>query len=228
LAAGSKVVEQSKKPVVRRGSYAVIGPATRARILNVALQCLIEVGYFGTTTLLVQKRARVSRGSLLNQFRTRADLMVAVSDHIIQERGKAFHRASVAADNDRQRFEELVDVQWDALRGPGGLARLEIYVAAVSDPGLKKRFEARNLRMDAAFRGAIWELALRLGVRDRAGVDLAVTTFTASLRGLALDLLYPRPGVDFDAAVAQIKHVHMQTLDRLIAAGKAKDVSHHP
>jgi AcrR family transcriptional regulator len=218
---GDVVDTEDAKAPKRRGSYAIIGPATRARILDVAVQCLLEVGYLGTTTLLVQRRAGVSRGSLLNQFPTKADLMVAVSDYIIEGRGRAYREAMAAARDDRHRFELLVDVQWGELCKPGGIARLEILVAAVSDPELMRRMEPSNRRMDAAFRNRIWARAQLLGVKDREGVDLIVTTFTASLRGLAIDLLYPRPGVDFKAAFETIKAVHMAQLDRLIAAGKA-------
>ena len=217
--ANTSVRAVSSEPL-KRGSYAIAGPATRRRILDAAVQCLEEVGYFGTTTLLVQKCAGVSRGSLLNQFPTRADLLVAVSDHIIEARARAFSKSVETAQGDREIYERLVDVQWASLCQPGGLARLEIYVASVSDPELKKRFEANNLRVDANLRKEIWVLAKRLGIRDRAGVSLAVTMFTACLRGLALDLLYPRPGVDVDAAFAEIKRAHIETLDRLIAASQ--------
>ncbi|MGC9539725.1 helix-turn-helix domain-containing protein, partial [Streptomyces sp. UG1] len=44
--------------------------ATRAQIVDAAVQSLIEVGVAATTTLEVQRRAGVSRGALLHHFPT--------------------------------------------------------------------------------------------------------------------------------------------------------------
>jgi AcrR family transcriptional regulator len=214
-----------RKKVVARGSYAVIGPATRAKILDAALKCILKHGYHGTTTLLVQKMAGVSRGSLLNQFPTKADLMVALSEQIIKERSKAYVDVLSDVKNYYRRFELMMDIQWDLFRKPSGIARLEITVAAISDPELMKRFEPQNRAMDAELREQTWIAATRIGIADRVGLDHVVTQSMASLRGLAIDLLYPRPGCDPAAAFALIKKTHMEAVDRLMKAPKAAAVS---
>jgi AcrR family transcriptional regulator len=203
-----------------RGSYAIIGPATRAKIVDAALKCILKHGYHGTTTLLVQKMAGVSRGSLLNQFPTKADLMVAVSQKINSERSKAYAEALVGVKDYYKRFNLMMDIQWELFRRPGGIARLEITVAAISDPELMKRFEPQNRAMDAELRHQTWLAAEKIGITDRKGMDDVVTQSMASLRGLAIDLIYPRLGCDVDAAFALIKKTHMEAVDRLIAASK--------
>src|ERR1051325_7177263 len=85
-----KTAKLKPKRKVLRGSYAVIGPATRSKILDAALKCILKFGYQGTSTLLVQRMAGVSRGSLLNEFPPKADLMVALSESIIKERSQAY------------------------------------------------------------------------------------------------------------------------------------------
>jgi AcrR family transcriptional regulator len=220
--AASAATQPKKVP---RGSYAVIGPATRAKILDAALACILEHGYHGTTTLLVQKMAGVSRGSLLNQFPTKADLMVALCEAIIKDRSEAFTARLSSVDDYYQRFDLMMDIQWEQFKKPGGVARLEITVAAISDPELKKRFEPHNREMDANLREETWRAAERIGITDRHALDNLVTQSMASLRGLAIDLLYPRPGCDTEAAFALIKRTHMQSVDALVAAsGAAKAV----
>jgi len=212
--------EQAKTAGVPRGPNAVRSAATREKILDAAAQCILERGYGGTTTLLVQEKAGVSRGSLLHQFPSKADLMAAVLQRITLGRHYAYQDEMKGAANDRRRFELLVDVLWEQITVPAGFVRLEIMVAAYSDPELMARLTPDNTRSDRLYRKAIWGLAQRLGVRDRAGLDVAVTVYVAALRGLAIDVMYPRPGVNISGALELIKQNHMAALDRLIAAGK--------
>lgn len=218
----SRMPAASSKKKVLRGSYAVIGPATRSKILEAALKCILKHGYQGTTTLLVQEMAGVSRGSLLNQFPTKADLMVALSEAIIKERSQAFVDAYRSVHDYRVRFEMMLDIQWEQFKRPSGIARLEITVAAISDPELKKRFEPQNRAMDAELREQTWLAGIQVGIKDRAALDHVITWSQAALRGLAIDLLYPRAGCDTEAAFQLIKRMHMAAIDALIAAGKAK------
>lgn len=206
--------------IVPRGPNAVRSAATREKILDAAAQCVLECGYQGTTTLMVQERAGVSRGSLLHQFPSKADLMAAVLERITLGRHHAYQDEMRQAPSDRRRFELLVDVLWEQISRPAGFVRLEIMVAAFSDPELLKRISPDNIRTDRLYRGAIWGLAQRLGVRDRAGLDAAISVYVAALRGLAIDVIYPRPGVDVEAALKLVKQNHMAALDRLIEAGR--------
>ncbi len=205
----------SAAPLVR-GPNAVRSAATREKILDAAVLCILERGYQGTTTLLVQEKAGVSRGSLLHQFPSRVDLMAAVLERITLGRHYAYQEEMRRTRDDRRRFELLVDVLWEQISSPAGFVRLEIMSAAHADAELHRRIAPDNARTDKLYRGAIWGLAQRLGVRDRAGLDQAITVSVASLRGLAFDVLYPRPGVDVDAALALIRANHMAALDRLI------------
>lgn len=221
----AKAGRSVRKKEGARGSYAVIGPATRAKIVDAALKCILKHGYHGTTTLLVQKMAGVSRGSLLNQFPTKADLMVAVSEQINSERSKAYGDALADVKDYYRRFELMMDIQWELFRRPGGIARLEITVAAISDPELKKRFEPQNRAMDAELRHQTWLAAEKIGITDRVGMDNVVTQSMASLRGLAIDLIYPRPGCDTEAAFHLIKATHMRAVDRLMKGARSAGAS---
>ncbi|HEY9218181.1 MAG TPA: helix-turn-helix domain-containing protein, partial [Phenylobacterium sp.] len=184
---------------------------------DAAVACILECGYYGTTTLLVQQRAEVSRGALLHQFPTKADLMAGVLHHITMGRHYAYKSQMPKARDDRHRFELLIDVLWEQVSKPAGFVRLEIMVAAYSDLELQKRIAPENKATDRLYREAIWGLARRLGVKDREGLDRIVTVYVAALRGLAIDVLYPRRWVDVDGALALIKQNHMAALDRLIA-----------
>src|SRR5262245_21898426 len=60
--------------------------ATRGKLLEATIQCLAELGYHQTSTVIVTERAGVSRGSMLHHFPTKADLMMAAAQHIRERR----------------------------------------------------------------------------------------------------------------------------------------------
>lgn len=182
----------------RRGPNAVRRLETRRKLLDAAIACLHELGYHRTTTLLVTERAGVSRGSLLHQFPSKADLMVAVAEHIAVLRGEA-HAASLKdAPTGPQRMAWLVDILWGQTSSPSGIARLEIMLGARSDPDLAERLALLNAQLDERHRDAVWVLARSLGATDRTQIDAAVQLYSAALRGLALDALFPpaRPWIE--------------------------------
>jgi len=72
---------ETTKPKVPRGPNAERRAATRAKIMEAAVGCLAEFGYAATSTPLVAKMAKVSRGSLLHQFPTKVDLILAVAEY---------------------------------------------------------------------------------------------------------------------------------------------------
>src|SRR5512140_1521509 len=61
---------------------------TRRALLDAAVESLIEVGFAHTTTLEVQRRAKVSRGALLHHFPSKAELLVAAVDHLAEMRAR--------------------------------------------------------------------------------------------------------------------------------------------
>ncbi|MEP7209245.1 MAG: TetR/AcrR family transcriptional regulator [Alphaproteobacteria bacterium] len=207
---------RNRKMGAARESYAIIGPATRARILDAALKCILKKNCHGTTTLLVHKMAGVSRGSLLNPFPTKADLMTALSEQILKERSKSY----VAAYARRERL--LSPLRNDDGHPVGSVPQARRYCAT----GNNRRCDQRS-RVDEAVRAAesrhgcraaqqTWAAAGKIGVTDRVALDHVITQSMAALRGLAIDLLYPRPDCDTDAAFALIKKTHMEAIDRVI------------
>src|SRR5205085_9670279 len=69
---------------------------TRGRLLDATLECLAELGYAGTTTTEVVRRAGLSRGAQVHDFPTKAELVVAAVEHLFQRRHDDF-RSAIAA-----------------------------------------------------------------------------------------------------------------------------------
>ena len=69
----------------------------RSRILDSAVECLIEHGVAGTTTLAVQHRAEVSRGALLHYFPNHASLLAASVAELVRRNERAVSQSREAS-----------------------------------------------------------------------------------------------------------------------------------
>lgn len=113
------------------------GAAMRQRLLDAAVDCLIELGVAGTTTLAVQRRAGASRGALLHHFPTHAELLAASVTELVKRNEQAVRtsRAGIAQPSDPLRT--AVNALAFAGRQPSYLAELELWAMARTDRPLK-------------------------------------------------------------------------------------------
>jgi AcrR family transcriptional regulator len=168
----------------RRRSQAERTAGTRARLLEATVACVADLGYGGTTTTEIVRRAGVSRGAQVHHFPTKADLVVAALDWVLERRQHEFHRAFAALPPEGRNLAGAVDLLWHAYQEPTFLAWLELAVAGRTDPALRPRVE----QVTAAFEGRSRQLFAEL-FPDAAQSDLAavpVSMAFAVLDGLAL------------------------------------------
>ena len=157
----------AKKPRVPRGPNAERRAATRAKIMDAAVRCLAEFGYAATSTPLVAKLAKVSRGSLLHQFPTKVDLILGVAGHASQARGAKVREHLAPYPDGPNRFLHGVDAVWASLHEPAAIALMEITIAARSDPDLAERYPQFAEDLDASLHRARVRMAENLGVPER-------------------------------------------------------------
>ena len=131
------------------------------------MRCLAEFGYAATSTPLVAKLAKVSRGSLLHQFPTKTDLMLAVADHASQGRGAKVRETLAPYPDGPDRFMHGVDAVWASLHTPAAIALMEITIAARSDPELAERYPQFAGDLEASLHRARMRMADYLGVPER-------------------------------------------------------------
>lgn len=132
--------------VPRRRTQEERSTRMRARLLDATVDCLARLGYAGTTTTEIAKRARVSRGAQLHHYPRKEDLVIASVEHVfrlrLQEFSKAF--ASVPPDTDRRPI--AVNLLWSMFQGPVFHAWLELVVASRTDKALREALRAMNDR----------------------------------------------------------------------------------
>ncbi len=111
---------------------------TRTKVLDAAVDSLVDVGFTSTSAALVADRAGVSRGAMQYHFPTRHDLMAATVEHLVDRIGVQL--AQVAGGlppvGEPERFPAAVDALWASASEPLFVAWLELTVAARADTTL--------------------------------------------------------------------------------------------
>ncbi|MEH2587816.1 TetR/AcrR family transcriptional regulator [Bradyrhizobium sp. AZCC 1721] len=122
----------------RSQNLELMGQRTRKKLLDVAVECLIELGVAGTTTLAVQHRAEVSRGALLHHFPSHAELLAATVTELVVRNELAVSASRQKAQTIEDPLERAMHALAYAARQPAYLAELELWAVARTDPHLKR------------------------------------------------------------------------------------------
>lgn len=173
----------------RRRTQAERSAATREVLLSAAIKCLFERGYGATTTILVAEEAGVSRGAMLHQFRTKADLMTFVVESVYEDEIRAYDEILQGVHDPRERLLAYPRAAWQVLGRPSGLAVLEILQGSRSDAQLAEQLRPIQARIEAE---AFHHLEPTLGP-GRIAELMRMIVWTA--RGLSIEsVLATEPG----------------------------------
>lgn len=117
-----------------RRTQAERSAATRALLLDATIDCLVEHGYAGTSTVAVCRRAAVSHGSLLHHFGTRERLLGGALDLLYARLRDPVVAAIEALPRGEARVDALVEAMWSAFGAREFKAVIELWLAATNQP----------------------------------------------------------------------------------------------
>jgi AcrR family transcriptional regulator len=180
--------------------------ATRLKLMEAGVRCLNTIGYSETSTVRVAAEAGVARGSLLHQFPTKVDLILAVASHAALAQGAFIREALGKLTAGRERFMGSIDATWGSLQTPEGRALMQIIVATHHDPELASRISDFARRFDEGLSRGAQRLADAAGLKTDAGEALEERRFTlATLRGLALEMMMNRSAGSPDVILDRLR-----------------------
>jgi AcrR family transcriptional regulator len=107
--------------------------STQAKILDATVEALVAVGYAGSSTPEICRRAGVSQGALFRYWPTKGDLFADAAAHLLGRVTTAFEQTFGGKDLS---VREALEALWSTYRQPDLLAAVELYVAARTDPEL--------------------------------------------------------------------------------------------
>jgi AcrR family transcriptional regulator len=169
---------------------------TRRRLLEATVACLVELGYAGTTTTRVCRRAGVSQGALFKHFPTKTALLGATVRHLFAGLVDDFRAGCALAAGERDRLPAALRLLRQSFEQPRLLAAFELFTAARTDARLRGALapvlEEHREHVRAEARALFPDTPLAPPARD-ALVDVVV----AALQGAALGaLVLPDSGAE--------------------------------
>lgn len=197
-------------PKLARRTQRERSAAMQRRVLEATVDCLNEVGYARTTTIMVAARAGVSRGAQLHHFRTKKQLVTVAVRHLLATRVEEFREAFVALPENADKASAVIDLLWRRTSGRAFYAWLELVVAARTDTSLRKTVVEINEQFWEQVLGTFREFFAPHQENSRR-FDVAPLFAFALMNGLAIDSILWPPG---DARLDQV----LQALKNLAGA----------
>ncbi len=162
---------------------------TRGRLIEATIQCLVRVGYSGTTTPLVATEAGLSRGAMLHHFENSATLIRATIVELHERRLRAFRRSSEITEHDPA---TMVGAYWKQVQKPAFVAFQELALAARTDPELalimrplqveyRERFNTEALALFPEWQSEPQHLAEAIALSQTLIEGMAMSLMTGAL-----------------------------------------------
>jgi AcrR family transcriptional regulator len=123
--------------------------ATRARLIDATIRCLVQHGYARTVMSLVAAEAGLSRGAVLHHFANGDALIKATIIELHERRLNAFKRASKAHVGD---VRAMVRDYWRQLQKPAFTAFQELALVARTDAALAQVLQPLQAEYNDRFR----------------------------------------------------------------------------
>jgi AcrR family transcriptional regulator len=185
----------------KRRTQAERSATTRKVLLDAAVKCLFEHGYGATTTIMVAEEAGVSRGAMLHQFPSKADLMAFVVEADFEEEVALYQELLAGIDEPRERLVAYPEATWKVLSRPSGVAVLEILQGSRSDQALREKLAPVMAKIEANARATLKQEFPR-------GFSLPLLTLIVGLaRGLSIMQVMTPEGENVEDAIKLLQQL---------------------
>ena len=164
---------------------------TRERVIDAAVACILEEGFYRASSNKIARRAGVTWGVIQYHFGTREALLLAVHARALAELEMCLTDAEIRGDTVEDRLDALVDVLWSYYRRPEFLAYMQVMLNLSHDPTTA----SATVDALAGMSKIAWVrvpalVAEVLGPAAPPARGAEVSSFVFNMiRGLALDLL---------------------------------------
>jgi AcrR family transcriptional regulator len=158
------------------------GEATRRRVLDAVVSCILEQGYYQASSNEIARRAGVTWGTIQHQFGSREALMIAVLEDGWRRLHERLGTEKVAGGSLEVRLWAVLEVLATYYESPDHLAQIQIILDFTANPDTsaetRRAIERHGHELTRA-----WEPLFAQALGDAAGErDLVVYAFT-TLRG---------------------------------------------
>ena len=186
--------------------------ATHQKILNATVRCLCEIGYAGTSTTVVARRAGVSQGALYKHFGSKQQLLAATTEHLFGELIRDFRGAFAAGAQDEDRVTRALMELWRVFLAPELYAVVELYMVSRTDERLRQAMVPVMMRHRANLLDearALFPEAAAQNPRFETGVEAIMS----AMQGAAISFAVLKDQADGVAFQGFLEHVWRRELE---------------
>ncbi|MBX3484707.1 TetR/AcrR family transcriptional regulator [Phenylobacterium sp.] len=195
---------------------------TRRKLIEAAIEILAESGYGAASTTAVADRAGVSRGSIFHNFPSKADLMLAVLDHVFEEDVKFYDQHLEGVSSGREYARIMSRISWEVFSGPRGIAVLQIQLGGAADPELKPRLPKGLLQVSQRAADS-QQRRYPVGPAMKQLRTASSRVHVAALRGLTMGLIAGEKPEDLAAELELLQRYAQFAQDVLAPQAAARD-----
>ncbi len=124
---------------------------TRLRLIETAIDQLVEQGYAKLSAAAIAERCGVSRGAMHHHFATRMDLVAAAIEHIFYQRMRRYlddYADALQQPGEKHVVEIASELHWQSVHSREYAAYVELAMAARTDAELAAQFLPQARRYD--------------------------------------------------------------------------------
>jgi AcrR family transcriptional regulator len=161
-------------------------PETRQRLIDAAVACILEQGFYRASTNAIAERAGLTWGVIQYYFGTRENLMLAVLEHAASRLQDTLSAATVDASTLAARLEQLFDILAAYYGQPSFVAFNEVQLNLSHDPRTSERTHENLLRINVPVRNELDRLMGQV-LAESGGDDPEIRSLIFHvLRGLSI------------------------------------------
>jgi AcrR family transcriptional regulator len=169
------------------------GELTRARVLQAAVDCIVERGYYRASSNAIARQAGVTWGAIAHQFGSREGLLLEVLRDRWDRLRQDVATAKVSGDTLEERLSSVLDVVERWYGTPEQLVHVQILLDLARDPGTTEATReaalAHGRDLQRAW-GPLFVQAMGEAGTDRELVEYAFLTLRGYLMGNMLTAAY--------------------------------------
>lgn len=171
--------------------------ATRSKLINATIECIIEAGYGGATLPEISRRAGVSIGGVQHHFESKTDLIFAAINHVFTEMHAFLTELPHNSESLDVRIDHILHQYWAWFSSPTYLAAWELMIGARQDAELlamvRERIAVGREEIHYLWREAFADVE----ISDEELEDVIGYVFS-TMRGMALTKIFTAQNTKYE------------------------------
>jgi AcrR family transcriptional regulator len=157
--------------------------------MQATLECILQKGIRATSTVDIAKQAGVSRGALVHHYPTKAILMEAAMEDLLDREVESFRETAKRVEEGTLEFETLLDILHEHFKGDLFMVTLEFLTAARTDKAVKEVLVPLATHFNESLE-AIWEQLVSSVQHNAHENRVALNATLCMMRGMAAQSIW--------------------------------------